>query len=199
MMTNGPPDVGPEPTGTSYSETAKGSASKQNVIVRKLETARRELLDLTTRNRLLSTPRHSPRAKTVEIVDEKASEIFRLLVTEAKKLSFLPKPSDAPDVTSAEEYHTLKNMSLYSIESAGAELKFEGSEDELAERHTDRRLQTSLDADRLRKRLLQLHYDARSAMEEQGFNILYLAIGFLKWFDDHKPNRPRYAPVHHHY
>ena len=191
----GPPGVGPEPTDTSDAETAKGSTSEQNVIVRKLEAARRELLDLTTRNRLLSTPRHSPRAKTVEIVDEKASEIFRLLVAEAKKLSFLPKPSGAPDVTSAEEYHELEDVSSYSIDKSGAELELEGPEDELAERHTDSRLQTSLDADRLRKRLLQLHYDARSAMEEQGFNILYLALGFLKWFDDHKPNHARYAPL----
>lgn len=56
-------------------------------ILNKLETSRQALLDLSTRNRLLSIPKQK-NAKIVQVVDEKSLEIFRLLVKEEKALSF---------------------------------------------------------------------------------------------------------------
>ncbi len=61
-----------------------------------LEDARKELLELSTRNRLLNTPRHSSRARTIEVVDELADEIFRLLVVGGKSMTFLPA-EEAPE------------------------------------------------------------------------------------------------------
>src|SRR6266404_1666787 len=55
-----------------------------------LDRSRKELLDLSTRNRLLSIPVNSKSARIVQIYDERSSEVFRLLVTEKKSLSFLP-------------------------------------------------------------------------------------------------------------
>ncbi len=49
-----------------------------------LEENRRELLDLSTRNRLLSMPVETKTARVVHISDERSDEIFRLLVTEKK-------------------------------------------------------------------------------------------------------------------
>jgi very-short-patch-repair endonuclease len=57
----------------------------------RLEAARRELLDLTTRNRLLDTPR-GVRARVVEIVDRSAEDVFRWLVREKRRLGFQPRP-----------------------------------------------------------------------------------------------------------
>ncbi len=59
-------------------------------IAAKLDRARTELLDLSARNRLLNVPRFSKAAKTVEVVDERSAEVFRLLVREAKAFTFLP-------------------------------------------------------------------------------------------------------------
>ncbi|MGE4181925.1 MAG: DUF4011 domain-containing protein, partial [Limisphaerales bacterium] len=61
-----------------------------------LDRARRELLDLSNRNRLLAVPIRSKSARLVQVHDERASEIFRLLVEEGKALSFLPSPLPTP-------------------------------------------------------------------------------------------------------
>lgn len=58
-------------------------------IEAKLERARTELLDLSLSNRLLNIPRAAKRARTVEIIDELTSEIFRLLVRENRAFTFL--------------------------------------------------------------------------------------------------------------
>lgn len=50
---------------------------------------RNALLDLSTRNRLLNTPLRTKNNRAIEIVDEKAAEVFRLL-TSNKALSFVP-------------------------------------------------------------------------------------------------------------
>jgi hypothetical protein len=50
-------------------------------------------------------------------------------------------------------------------------------------RHVDLRLQTRLISERLQGRLLSVYYDAQTYEQEQGVSILYLAMGFLKWFE----------------
>ncbi len=47
----------------------------------------------------------------------------------------------------------------------------------------------------LQKRLLDLYHDARTLEEEQGVNILYLALGTLKWIDPNNSENVRYAPL----
>lgn len=62
-------------------------------------------------------------------------------------------------------------------------------------RHIDSKLQTKLASDKLQHRLLELYYDARTFIEEQGVNILYLALGQLRWFDKNAPDKERLAPL----
>ena len=137
-------------------------ATARTSITAKINHARRELLDLTTRNRLLSAPRHTKRAKTIEVVDEACDEVYRILVTDGRTMTFLPHSSEAEDSAADEESsedipgHMI--LAMPPDEDEGAEL---------AARHTDRHLQTTLDSPLLQKRLLALHYDGRSALEEQ--------------------------------
>ena len=56
-------------------------------VEEKIEKARLELLDLSTRNRLLHTPR-TGRAKTIEVVNEIAEAMFKALVVEGKRFTF---------------------------------------------------------------------------------------------------------------
>ncbi len=65
----------------------------------------------------------------------------------------------------------------------------------MANRHTDTRLQTRLTSKGLQKRLLKLYFDARTLEEEQGVNVLYLALGTLKWIDPNNVANVRYAPL----
>jgi len=57
------------------------------------------------------------------------------------------------------------------------------------------RLQTTLAAEALRNRLLTLHLDAKTFEEEQGVGILYVAIGFLKWYEAPSSEVERSAPL----
>ena len=75
-------------------------------------------------------------------------------------------------------------------------LIFEADEAEFDEsRYTDNYLETPLGPDALQKRLLRIARSARTAEEEQGINILYLALGFLSWFEDPKSSVLREAPL----
>src|SRR6056297_2407260 len=66
---------------------------------------------------------------------------------------------------------------------------------EPAEQHTDRFLQTPFAKEKLDDKLLRHFYDARTAEEEQGVGILYLACGFLKWRESPSSELNRFAPL----
>lgn len=79
------------------------------------------------------------------------------------------------------------------------ELLFQpGDEDEqggIVARHVDTRLQTNLTSARLQSRLLKTERDARTFIEEQGVNILYLALGMLHWYEAESSQEVRRAPL----
>ena len=159
-----------------------------------LEESRRELLDLSTRNRLLSMPVESKSARVIHVRDEKSDHVFRLLVGERKTFAFLPgiekKTRDSEvvsDTASAdldEEERGLPQPDEEVAEETGE-----------ARRHIDTKLQTAFTSDGLQRRLLSLYRDAQLIMEEQGVNILYIALGRLKWFEAEKADALRFAPL----
>jgi len=151
----------------------------------KLDRARTELLDLSARNRLLSIPRSAKSAKTLEFVDELGGEVFRLLVKEGRVFTFIPGKGDGVEnEDGVEEIAELAQPEDDGVDSRG-----------VANRHADTRLQTRLTPAGLQKKLLDLYYDARTLEEEQGVNILFLAIGTLKWVDPKNTSLVRYAPL----
>jgi very-short-patch-repair endonuclease len=154
----------------------------------KLERARTELLDLSARNRLLNIPRSAKSARTVDILDELAAEVFRLLVRENRPFTFLAgraaRGEATHDAVDAEEIDDLAQPEEDGVDERG-----------VANRHSDTKLQTRLTPKGLQKRLLDLYTDARTLEEEQGVNILYLALGTLKWIDPVNAANIRYAPL----
>ena len=70
-----------------------------------------------------------------------------------------------------------------------------GGSEHLEARYGDLLLETALGPDAQQKRLLRIALDARTAEEEQGVNILYLALGFLTWFENDASTVPRQAPL----
>ncbi|MEX2315780.1 MAG: DUF3320 domain-containing protein [Pirellulales bacterium] len=154
-----------------------------------LDNARRELLDLSARNRLINTRRGATRSSRLEIVDEKADQVFQRLVVDEKSMSFLA--SDEKDASSsrppADQNVLFPSDEITSLEN---NVLLEDSE-----RHTDSRLQTALEADSLQKRLLKLEREALTYEQEQGVNVLYLAIGFLSWHEDGNKGPVRQAPL----
>ena len=158
-------------------------------IRERLLKERHALLDLSTRNRLLNTPLRTRNNRAVEIVDEVAPEVFRLL-TAGKALSFVP----GVELTEEEKAELDPEDDI----TGGIP---QPDEDEVvdargvASRHADTRLQTKLTSEGLQKRLFDIWYDAQTQEQEQGVNILYLALGLLRWFDDDKSDIARHAPL----
>jgi very-short-patch-repair endonuclease len=148
---------------------------------KKLAEARRELLETSTRSRLLHTPLGSSRAKIVEIQDELSEQLLRILVREGKTMTFVPSRDDLED----SEMSELLSQPDESSSDDGRP----------ASRHTDRKLQTTLPSSKLQSRLLSIAYDAQLIQSEQGVNVLYLALGFLKWCETQDQETPRYAPL----
>ena len=72
----------------------------------------------------------------------------------------------------------------------GKAYSFLAAEDERG----DARLQTALPPAELQRVLLNTYYAARTFIEEQGANVLYLALGMLEWQEPDKPDVRR-APL----
>ena len=139
----------------------------------KLDRARTELLDLSARNRLLNMPRSAKGARALEIVDELTTEIFRLLVRDNRPFTFVAgKSARAGDDAEPEEVDEIADLAQPEDD--------ETDERGISARHSDTQLQTRLTPKGLQKRLLELYHDARTLEEEQGVNILFLALGALK-------------------
>ncbi|GMV91668.1 MAG: DNA helicase [Candidatus Hydrogenedentota bacterium] len=151
-----------------------------------LDRLRTKLLDLTFRNRLL---KYRPsKQRTLTIVDEMPTEVFRLLVLEEKAMSFSAlRPGDVfIDPDEDEGSFDQIQESLWDVVPAP---------EELHERHTDLKLQTPYEADKLQKRLFYINQKAREVLEEQGYGVLFLALGFLKWREETQGDEDLKAPL----
>lgn len=149
---------------------------------------RHSLLDLSARNRLLNTPLRTRNNRAIEIVDEKAGEVFRLL-SSGRAMTFLPGTQLSEE--DREELDPQDTVTGGIPQSDGDTVDEKG----VASRHTDSRLQTRLTPEGLQKRLFDIWYDAQTLEEEQGVNILYLALGLLRWYDTENSDVVRHAPL----
>lgn len=131
----------------------------------RLESARRELLDLGLRNPLLNY--RTLRSRGVEMTGEVPAFVFQRLARERRSMRFLAVKEDADTAPPAV--------------NAGAQ--------------TDAYLQTSLTEDALQKRLLTTYHAARGFVEEQGVNILFLALGMLEWYESDSSEDLLRAPL----
>src|SRR5699024_3489049 len=59
----------------------------------------------------------------------------------------------------------------------------------------NKRLRSTLTEMSLEKELVNLYRRAKNDLEESGANSLFVALGFLKWFDPKSPWQERFAPI----
>ena len=162
-----------------------GAAPDRASIAEQLNQSRKELLDLTLRNSLLNF--RPSRTRGLKIVDEIPREVFGILVRGRRAMSFRPSGTDADAAPVPDEQET--PAALLSLMAAGDEA------DQPADRHTDNRLQTPYDRTQLGLRLRNTFRFAHTSLEEQGVNILYLALGMLHWYESDSSQDPRWAPL----
>ena len=145
------------------------AAKKQaDPVADRLDRWRSKMLDLTLRNRLLN---FKSTRRAVAVLPHDIGVVEDALA-EGRKLSVLPRAPHrpgAPDVP--------PDPAWLASELSGGRL------------HTDH-----TDAD-LHKRLTDIYRDARTSREEGGSNTLFLAIGFLQWFEAESSELGRMAPL----
>ena len=128
-----------------------------------LEDARRELIDISRRNRLLHTPRTGRRVHCLEFIDIDPDIAFADLARGGKSFCFRSEED-----TSEPETETRSKLPA---------------------------LKSRVSREVLDRRILKFFREARIIEEEQGVNILFLAIGFLKWFEDPRSEEACWAPL----
>jgi hypothetical protein len=143
-----------------------------------LDSARRKLVETGTRNRLIHVNRANQRANFLNVINERSDDIYSLLRNDARRmrLKAMGKDKAEGDVDT--------HLALPDVEQMGD-----------AERYTDNFIETPLGPEALARRLLRLANDAKTAEEEQGLNILYLAMGFLRWRESTSSEIQREAPL----
>jgi very-short-patch-repair endonuclease len=138
-----------------------------------LELARDRLLDRSLRNKLINTPLKSSKARQVRVFDERSDRVFTRLRSRGV-LTFTHGRGDGSG-----------DQDQVPVADAGAD----------PDRPSDGKLQTQMTLDGLQKRLLSLYHEGRTLEEEQGVNVLFLALGFLEWREDARSEVERFAPL----
>ena len=169
-------------------ETASSQTGPEPRLVPGMGTAiehlRQQLIDIGKRNRLTNAPVGKDRAKQLDIEDERSDEVFRILYLQGRKMYFKACRGEADTESDSEPEDR-----IFVPGDA------EASDSEPAAHHVDSYLQTRLTAERLQKRLLTLFRDAESMEEEQGISVLFLALGFLRWYESEASEVERFAPL----
>ncbi len=134
----------------------------------------RKLLDLSLRNSLLNFRTKSISVKIL------TSDLSRLEdeLSKGEEFSLLP----ALENMGEEDYFAdeISNPQLLTI-----------ADDELKKRH----ILTFLNKTDLEKNMTKLRRLAKVSLEENGANTIYLALGFLEWYETERSEKPRFAPL----
>ncbi len=138
----------------------------------------RKLLDLSLRNSLLN---FRPSTSNVQFLTADMARIEDEMAKGAE-LAIMPAPQDVTLALSDSKMYEIENER--DLISAIADAEFQ-----------NKRLRTFLKEAELERVLKKLHRQAKVSIEENGANTLYLALGFLRWFETEQSDRPRYAPL----
>jgi very-short-patch-repair endonuclease/DNA polymerase III delta prime subunit len=173
----------------------------------KLRRSRLELLDIGLRNNLVSFRKTS---KSLAIQGIEAGELFSALLGTQKSLPFeatARKRSTATKTGSSEEEQA--NVGQEMLEA----LLTQRTEDDVGEasnaspesaptakvgrssRRSGPVLQAALTPEALFVQLLKMRSEAQTFVEEQGANLLFLAVGFLHWYETDSAQEARSAPL----
>ena len=138
----------------------------------------RKLLDLSLRNNLLNL---RVTQNTIQLISVSLGS-FEDALADGDEFQVLPKPNDWANPLSISGFYQAVNQSDPIVELLKHEL-------------AHKRLRSYLTEGELSSALTKLYRSSRVSLEENGANTLYLALGFLKWYETPKSELPRYAPL----
>lgn len=174
-VVNPNPKRGPHPSPEDVGKTF--IFKKDNGEVGRFDLWERRLLDLSARNNLLNT-RFT--RNTLRIMVPSLAEITQLLLKN-REILILDRPEDWKTPIDSQDLGERISDNDAIIELLRKEL-------------TNDKLRSYQDSKTLSKSLTGLYRSARISIEECGANTLFLALGFLKWFEQGK-STPHFAPI----
>lgn len=161
-------------------------------VVRDLEALRQNLLDLSLRNNLLN---YRPSQKrTISISGRAPEDIYELFVLHEKAMKFRAKAKP-------KRGKKAENGENETVESENKLLKTIGQiliteeDDKTQTSRSETFLDTPDEIDTLDRKLFYVFNQANSIFEEQGYPVLYLAMGFLQWSDNKSSAKNLKAPL----
>lgn len=165
------------PTGIAEEEAQ--AQEPESAVQTRVDQWKRRLLDLSLRNRLLN---FKDTKKTIPLMCPDLPGLEDAIAA-GTVFTFAPKPP----VMSEDD----PRSAVVHQQRTGEDAQQEFLKEELA----SRRLYTGLPENELNKRLLETYRSARTAQEEGGANVCYLALGFLEWTQPDREDRVYAAPL----
>ena len=150
---------------------SKNNTISNKDIEKEFKNLRKELLDLTLRNPLLN---FKARNRNLNIINQTPMSAYKILVLENKRMYFSPNKKE----TKRSRAHTFIDQTREFLSS-----------------ETDKTLKADLTPSELQKRLFYIDQQSKTMVQEQGYNILYIALGFIEWVDKKKPRQKNLAPL----
>ena len=138
----------------------------------------RKLLDLSLRNSLLN---FRVTKNSIQLFVNSLHDLEDAL-SDGEEFQIMPKPQDVEN--SLRDNKIYESISQESIWDTLIKSEFKSH-----------RIRTYLDEAALSASVLSLYRSAKTSMEENGANTLYLAMGFLKWFESDASEKAHYAPL----
>lgn len=157
--------------GTRLVEVGKIDVSKQRLWERKL-------LDLSLRNSLLNL---RITKNTLQFIGVNLSKLEDALAN-GEEFQILSRPTDWDN--------PLRNVGVYQALNQSDPIL-----DLIKHEFTQKRLRAYLNENELQHSIVSLYRSSRLAIEENGANTLYVALGLLRWYETEQSERARYAPI----
>ncbi|GAP68302.1 superfamily I DNA and/or RNA helicase [Bacteroidales bacterium 6E] len=138
----------------------------------------RKLLDLSLRNNLLNL---RVTQTTIQLISVNLS-LFEDALADGAEFGVLPKPAEweKPDTVSG------IYQAVSQTDPIAGQVKHDLGQN---------RLRSYLSEAELENALKNLYRTSRLSLEENGANTLYLALGFLKWYETPRSETARFAPI----
>ncbi len=156
-------------------QTASDSIAEDSSLTKRQQWERK-LLDLGLRNSLINFRLSK---STVPLMIPSIDSLEDALA-DGEDFSILPRPDDIR----IGEGSLFEN--LHKLGECGELILSE---------FKNHRLRSVYTAAELEKNIKELYRSAKTSIEENGANTLYIALGLLRWYETEKSTRPRYAPI----
>ncbi len=163
---------------SALNQSLKGRVTEGKVEIGRKELWERKLLDFSLRNALLNF-RVTKNAVQLLVTDPGVLEDE---IADGKDFTLLELPPELKQ--------DLRDEKMYSVENDRALV-----EGIAAKEFKQKRIRTLLSETELQGSLKSLQRAAKVSLEENGANTLFIATGFLRWYETDLSEKPRYAPL----